>query len=354
MADRWNRRDVLRTGVAAGVGTFGAVSAAPAVITAQAKRPVVVSSGNGLAAATKAMELVRAGEDALDAAIAGVNIVERDPSDMSVGYGGLPNEDGVVQLDASVMHGPTRRAGAVAAIEGVKTPSNVAQLVAYRTDHVLLVGEGANRFARAHGYGGENLLTDEARERWLRWKEDLSESDEWLTPEHDGMAAAREPVVRDYGTINCNIVDADGNISGVTTTSGLSFKIPGRVGDSPLLGAGLYVDNDIGACGSTGRGEANLIECASFLVVELMRNGAHPRDAAIQALDRIAKKTAPRLLNDQGRPSFNLRFYCLNKIGQYAGASMYGQIGNGTAQFVVNDGGESRHEDCAALFDVMP
>jgi N4-(beta-N-acetylglucosaminyl)-L-asparaginase len=359
MPDRWNRRDVLKTGVAAGVagvGTRAAPGQAPAVMTSQAKRPLVISSGNGLAAAAKAMEMVQGGADTLDAVIAGVNIVERDPDDMSVGYGGLPNEEGVVQLDASVMHGPTRRAGAVGAIEGVKTPSNVAQLVAYRTDHVLLVGEGANRFAATHGYGGENLLTDRARQAWLRWKENLSDRDEWLAPERDGQSAADlAPIHRDYGTINCNAVDAAGNISGVTTTSGLSFKIPGRLGDSPILGAGLYVDNDIGACGSTGRGEANLVECASFLVVELMRGGAHPKDAAIEALRRIATKTvAPRLLNDEGRPNFGLRFYCLNKAGQYAGASMYGQIGNGTAQFAVNDGGESRHEDCAALFDVMP
>ncbi len=353
MTDRWNRRDVLRTGVAAGLGV-GAASRAPAVVTQSPSRPVVVSSGNGLEAAAKAMEIVQGGGDTLDAVIAGVNIVEHDPDDMSVGYGGLPNEDGVVQLDASVMHGPTARAGAVAAIEGVKTPSNVAQLVAYRTDHVLLVGEGANEFARVHGYGGENLLTERSREAWLRWKETHSDRDEWLPPERDG-SADMAPIERDYGTINCNVVDANGDISGVTTTSGLSFKIPGRVGDSPILGAGLYVDNEVSACGSTGRGEANLVECASFLVVELMRGGAHPRDAAIQALERIAgKTTASRLLNSEGRPNFNLRFYCLNKRGDYAGASMYGQIGNGVARFAVNDGGDSRLEDCVALFDAMP
>jgi N4-(beta-N-acetylglucosaminyl)-L-asparaginase len=354
MPDRWNRRDVIKGGVAAGVAGVGAAGEAAAVHIPQA-RPVAVSSGNGLEAAATAVSMVNSGADGLDAAIAGVNLVEVDPADTSVGYGGLPNEDGVVQLDASVMHGPTRRAGAVAAIEGVKTPSNVAQLVAYRTDHVLLVGEGATRFANAHGYGPENLLTERAREIWLRWKENLSDKDDWISPEQAIADAELEPYVRDYGTINCNIVDANGDISGVTTTSGLAFKIPGRVGDSPIIGAGLYVDNDIGACGSTGRGEANLADCASFLVVELMRGGAHPRDAAIQALERIARKTvAPWLLTEDGRPNFNLRFYCLNKAGQYAGASMYGQIGQGVAQFAVNDGGESRLEDCAALYDVMP
>jgi len=357
VANRWTRRDVLKTGVAAGAATFGVPASAPAVITRQAKRPVAITSANGLAAAAKAIEMVAAGADTLDAVIAGVNIVELDPDDMSVGYGGLPNEEGVVQLDASVMHGPTRRAGAVAAIEGVKTPSNVAQLVAYRTDHVLLVGEGATRFAQAHGYGPEDLLTDRSRKAWLRWKENHSDRDDWLAPERDtvGGDAGMDPLVRHHGTINCNVVDAHGNISGVTTTSGMSYKIPGRAGDSPIIGAGLYVDNEIGACGSTGRGEANMVECASFLVVEFLRGGAHPKDAAIRALERIASKTVSRrLLSDSGRPNFGLRFYCLNKDGEYAGASMYGQVGDSTAQFAVNDGGESRYEDCAALYDVMP
>ncbi len=354
MTERWNRRDLVKAGVAAGVGVVGAPGSAPAVLRSQT-RPVAVASSNGLGACAKAMQLVGDGADTLDAVVAGVNLVELDPEDTSVGYGGLPNEDGVVQLDASVMHGPSRRGGAVGALEGVKTPSKVAQLVAYRTDHVLLVGEGAARFAQAHGFSPEDLLTERARQIWLRWKENLSDDDDWLGPQTEsGTAhAGFEPFVRDWGTINCNIVDAGGNISGVTTTSGLSFKIPGRVGDSPILGAGLYVDNDIGACGSTGRGEANLLECSSFLVVELMRGGAHPKDAAIQALRRIAGKTSPRLLDGHGRPSFNLRFYCLNKAGSYAGASMYGQIGESTARFVVNDGGESRHEDCVALFDAM-
>ncbi len=355
MANDWNRRDVLKTGLAAGVGSFGVPAKAPTVITRQAKRPIVISSGNGLAAADKAMTMVAAGADTLDAVIAGVNIVELDPNDMSVGYGGLPNEDGVVQLDASVMHGPTRRAGAVAAIEGVKTPSNVAQLVAYRTDHVLLVGEGATRFAQAHGYGPEDLLTDHSRAAWLRWKENLSDQDDWFPPERDatGSAADMAPIERHHGTINCNAVDAAGDISGVTTTSGMSYKIPGRAGDSPIIGAGLYVDNEVGACGSTGRGEANMVECASFLVVEFMRAGAQPKDAAIEALARIADKTvSPRLLTDGGRPNFGLNFYCLNKAGEYAGASMYGESDGRTARFAVNDGGESRLEDCVALYDV--
>lgn len=354
MSERWNRRELVKAGVVAGVA-LGAPGRAPAVVRPRQARPVAVASGNGLESCARAVAGVRDGEDTLDAVIAGVNLVEADPDDTSVGYGGLPNEEGVVQLDASVMHGPSRRAGAVAAIEGVKMPSKVARLVAYRTDHVLLAGEGATRFARAHGLGGEELLTDRARETWLRWKENLSDRDDWIPEAEAGVGAAADlaPFVRDYGTINCNIVDASGAISGVTTTSGLAFKIPGRIGDSPIIGAGLYVDNDIGACGSTGRGEANLIECSSFLVVELMRSGLHPRDAALEALRRIADRTVPRLREESGRPSFNLRFYCLNKAGEYAGASMYGQLGGGTARFAVNDGGESRLEDCVALFDAL-
>lgn len=352
MSDGWNRRDVVKAGMVAGVGVVG--GKAPAVVRPRrGVRPLVVASANGLAAAATAMQQLQAGADTLDAVIAGVNLVEEDPNDTSVGYGGLPNEEGVVQLDASVMHGPSGLAGGVGAIEGVKTPSKVARLVAYRTDHVLLVGDGATRFARAHGLGGEDLLTDKAREIWLHWKESLSDRDDWISPAREAelSAAGFERFLRHHGTINCNAVDAAGDISGVTTTAGLAFKIPGRVGDSPIVGAGLYVDNAVGACGSTGLGEANLRECASFLAVEHMRNGMHPADAAIATLRRIADKTPPQLRDEGGRPDFGLRFYCLNKTGEYAGASMYGEVGGGVASFAVNDGGESRLEDCVALFD---
>lgn len=356
MGRPWNRRDIVRIGVAAGAASL-APRRSPAVLRSRPAAPLVIASGNGLEAVTTARAAIERGEDTLDAVIAGVNLVELDPEDVSVGYGGLPNADGVVQLDASVMHGPSRRGGGVAAIEGVKTPSKVAQLVAYRTDHVLLVGEGAARFARMHGFEPEELLTDRARRAWLRWKETMSDQDGWLSPEQAGdvVADGFEPFIRSHGTINCNAINAAGEISGVTTTSGRAFKIPGRVGDSPILGAGLYVDNDIGACGSTGRGEANLLECASFLVVERMRAGDHPRDACIAALRRIADKTvAPRLLSSTGTPAFGLQFYALNKAGQYAGASMYGQTGNSVARFAVDDGSGGRLEECAALFDSFP
>ncbi len=317
-------------------------------------KPVVISSHNGLVATAKAMEFIKQGKDALDAVIAGVNIVEDDPNDMSVGYGGLPNEDGVVELDASVMHGPTGRGGAVASLRNIKNPSKVARLVMERTDHVLLVGEGALRFARAHGFKEENLLTDEARNAWLRWKENLSNEDDWLPP-HDvetkNIGEGLKSALRNTGTINCNAVDLQGNISGVTTTSGLAWKIPGRVGDSPILGAGLYVDNEVGAAGSTGRGEANLLACSSVMIVEFMRQGKTPEQACLMACERIVKQTKmKRLLDEKGRPKFNVNFYAINKRGEYGAAAIWSG-----SKFAVNTGeAQSRHEECAYLYKREP
>ena len=199
-----------------------------------------------------AWRILAARGSSLDAVIAGANVVELDPEDTSVGYGGLPNEEGVVQLDASVMSGKLRKSGAVGALERVKTPSSVARVVLERTDHVMIVGEGALRFARAHGFEEANLLTEKARLRWLKWKENLSPEDDWLPPA-DGIYL--DHAGRPSGTINVLAVDAAGDVAGCTTTSGLAWKIPGRLGDSPIVGAGLYVDNEVGAAGATGRGE---------------------------------------------------------------------------------------------------
>ncbi len=243
--------------------------------------------------------------DMMDGVIGGANVVELDPTDMSVGYGGLPNEDGVVQLDSSVMHGPTYNAGAVGALEHIKTASKIARLVMERSDHVMLVGEGALDFALAHGFKKENLLTEEARVRWLQWKENLSDSDDWF-PRKDGDYK-RE--IRQTGTINVLGIDENGDIFGVTTTSGLSYKIPGRVGDSPIIGAGLYVDNDVGACGATGRGEAVMKICGSFLVVENMRRGMSPKEAIENACKRIVD-------HNHGKVNFNDQFTALNKDGE--------------------------------------
>jgi N4-(beta-N-acetylglucosaminyl)-L-asparaginase len=307
-------------------------------------RPIVIASRNGLKATQKAMEMLKAGADPLDAVIAGVNLVENDPNDLGVGYGGLPNEDGVVELDASVMHGPTHNAGAVASLRNIKNPSKVAKLVMERTDHVLLVGEGALRFAKAHGFKEENLLTDKARKIWLRWKETLSDRDDWFPPKE--IERELEEAFN-YGTINCLAIDEKGDIAGVTTTSGLSFKIPGRVGDSPIIGAGLYVDNDVGAAGSTGRGEANILNCGSFTVVEFMRKGYSPEEACLKTLERIAytTKKQPYLLDKKGRPKFYLSFYAINKDGEYGAATMWSG-----GKFAVNNGVENKLLDCAYLY----
>ena len=354
MANKLNRRQFV-TSAAVGLAAAAPPSAlgrAPAVRAARSVAPVVIASGNGHrytnggteTCVETAFRLMTSGTDVLDALIAGVNIVELDPEDASVGYGGRPNADGVVQLDACCMHGPKRRAGGVAALEGVRTPSNVAQKVADLTDHHLLVGAGAQRFARQMGFAVEDdLNTDRSRRMWLEWKR-RTDPGHYLDPDRsaDGDqagtdAAARGRDVDDamradgviteeelYGTINCDGINAAGEICGVTTTSGLAWKIPGRVGDSPILGAGLYVDNEIGAAGSTGRGEANLYNLASFLIVERMRAGMHPTDAGMEALRRVQANTVElRLLNERGLPAFGLTFYILDAQGRHAGVSLY-------------------------------
>lgn len=343
--DKLNRRDFVRTTTAAGVAAAAAskdlFAQAPAV-GAGGVKPVVISAANGntfknggsQTCVEKAFSMIAGGSDVLDALIAGVNIVELDPEDTSVGYGGLPNADGVVQLDSCCMHGPLKRAGGVAALEGVRTPSNVAQKVMSETDHHLLVGKGAQDFARNMGFKIEDdLNTPKSRGLWLEWKRRI-DPEHYLDPKkraeagyRTGLQMAREGLIdldHYWGTINCDGINTKGEICGVTTTSGLAFKIPGRVGDSPILGAGLYVDGDVGAAGSTGRGEANLYNLCSFLIVEEMRRGAHPKDAAMTALRRVAKNTIEkRLLNAKGQPNFGLNFYVLNVKGEYAGVSMY-------------------------------
>ena len=354
--------DVTRRGFlqsAAAAATAGAL--APSLtLTATARGasapsgPVVISSANGLRATARAGEMILAGADTLDAVIAGVNIVENDPEDMSVGYGGLPNEDGVVELDSCVMHGPSCKAGSVASIRNIKTPSSVAKVVMERTDHVMLVGEGALRFARAHGFEEVNLLTDKARKVWLRWKENHSDRDDWIAPpevpdgNHRSDAMAEVPFT--YGTINCCAINVQGELSGVTTTSGLSYKIPGRVGDSPIIGAGLFVDNTVGAAGSTGRGEAVIKICGAHTVVEGMRHGMSPTDACLAALQRIVDTTTEKhLLREDGRPNFDVKFYAVAKDGRFGGAAIWSG-----AKFSVLADGKNRHEPCAFLYERPP
>jgi N4-(beta-N-acetylglucosaminyl)-L-asparaginase len=316
------------------------------------RRPIAVSSANGLAAVTKAMELMKAGHDPLDAAVAGVAIVEADPSDHSVGYGGIPNEDGIVELDAAVMHGPTHGGGAVASLRNIMHPAAVARLVMKRTDHCLLVGEGALRFARAHGVPEIDLLTEEARKIWMYWKETNSKDDDRIPPPPEEL----DPVVkeffgdkyiREHGTIHLSALDTHGDLGCCTTTSGLYYKIPGRVGDSPILGAGLFLDNEVGSAGSTGRGEANLLNLSSHTIVEAMRRGASPKDATLEACKRIvATNKSKRLQDAKGRPNFNVKFYCVSKDGRFAGASLYAN-----AKIAVHDGNAAQLVDCAHLYD---
>jgi N4-(beta-N-acetylglucosaminyl)-L-asparaginase len=341
-----SRRDFVRTGVlvsaASGLAAETALAQAPAIKKGSA-RPVVIASGNGnrfknggpRTCVEEAFQRLVAGSDPLDAVIAGVNIVERDPEDTSVGYGGLPNADGIVQLDSCCMHGPKKRAGGVAALEGIRTPSLVAKAVMDETDHHLLVGTGAQTFARQMGFDVEaDLNTPQSRQLWLEWKRRIDPS-HYLDPQkrgHAGFEAGLQMVAEGliepdhfYGTINCNGLSPRGELAGVTTTSGLAWKIPGRVGDSPILGAGLYVDGDVGAAGSTGRGEANLYNLCSFLIVEQMRRGVSPKDAGMEALKRIKAATIEqRLLNTRGEPNFNVNFYILNARGEHAGVALYG------------------------------
>ena len=327
----------------------------------------MIASGNGLGAVRRAFDAMSAGADPVDAVVQGVTLVEDDPNDNSVGLGGLPNEDGVVQLDASVMHGPTHKAGAVACLEGIRNPSQVALLVLKTTDHILLVGEGAKRFALRHGFKEENLLTDESRRAWLRWKASLSPNDDWLDPEQMDFevaalhgrdltpgptaAAGRAPlgpVPWTTGTINCSAVNADGNLGSCTTTSGLSWKIPGRVGDSPIVGAGMYVDNAVGAAGATGRGEAVIANCGSFSIVREMENGRSPTEACLAVARRIADRCVleHRNRDERGRPNFNVSLYAVRKDGAYGAACL---LPGGT--FAVHDGTEARVWACPSLFE---
>jgi N4-(beta-N-acetylglucosaminyl)-L-asparaginase len=351
---------------------------APLAAQAAAAGPknIVISSANGLNACKKAMQVIETGGDTLEAVVQGVTLVEDDPNDTSVGYGGLPNEEGVVELDASVMHGPTRRAGAVASVRNIKNVARLAKMVMENTDHVMLAGEGATRFARAWGVPEINMLTERARMAWMAWKQSLRDSGDhnnWVdgldAPDAKPVAALLRrhfPEASDEqiawaldmaahpttGTINCLALNAKGEMSGTTTTSGLAWKIPGRVGDSPIIGAGLYVDQEVGGAGSTGRGEENIRVCGAHTVVENMRHGMDPKAACIDVLKRIAHN----FRDDQKKlRQFDINFYALRKDGVYAGASLWsGRMRRGymaDVQFAVNDGGESRLEKCSWLLE---
>ena len=358
--DTPSRRLFLERAALAGAGALlageGAASPAPADPAPGADPGfVIVTSANGVEAAKVARQALMAGKDPLDAAIAGVNVNELDPDDVTVGYGGIPNENGVVELDACVMDGRTMRAGAVGALTGVKTPSKVARLVMDRTDRVFLVGEGARRFATAHGFPDENLLTEKSRKIWLYWKERLSDRDDWIEAGNEAEDPDIAAFIKKYGneafrpqgTIHLSVRSAKAELVGVTTTSGLFFKLPGRLGDSPVVGSGIFSEGGVGSAGSTGRGEANLLTCGSHTVVEHLRQGKSPEEACLLALRRIAEKThlVPRHRDAKGRPKFNVHFYCVDVLGRAAGAAIWSG-----AKWVLGDNQGVKTLDSAYLY----
>jgi N4-(beta-N-acetylglucosaminyl)-L-asparaginase len=376
MSNRISRRQFVKAGTAATVAASvptAALAEGPSVLVRKATPPVVISSANGhefknggpRSCVEEAWQRIAKGEDVLEALIAGVNIVELDPTEMYVGYGGLPNADGVVQLDSCCMHGPLKRAGGVAALEGVRTPSRVAKAVLDYTDHHLLVGAGAQLFARNMGFTIEpDLNTEASRAKWLEWKRRVDPG-HYLDPKkrvEAGEAASRSMVAdglirrhHRYGTINCDGVSAKGEVCGVTTTSGLAFKIPGRVGDSPILGAGLWVDDAVGAAGSTGRGEANLYNLSSRMIVEALRSGRSAKDAGMDALKRVQAATVEKRLLDQGgRPNFQLVFYVLTKKGEYAGVAMWGREDKEPQRYAVCTEKGPELLACEPLFEGEP
>jgi len=329
----------------------------------------VIASHNGLKAAQHAYQLLSEGASPLDACVEGITLVEDDPEELTVGFGGLPNEDGVVELDAAVMDGPTHRGGGVAALQKIRNPTKVARLVMQQTNRVLLAGVGALRFAKANGFVEENLLTEQSRAMWLYWKRSRSNFDDWKTPGEEeasldvqawfekhfygstipeGSRLSKSKADKSSsitGTVHLAAIDKNGDMACATSTSGHAFKLAGRVGDSPILGAGLYVDNDVGTCGSIGNGEANLQHLSSYAVVELMRSGTKPVEAALELLQRVAGKAQPRQLDEQGCPNFNLQLFVLSKEGLHAGVAM-----SGSKQIAVADETGARLERCTPLF----
>ncbi len=353
----FSRRDFVKTSVLGAVAAgVGARAAADDAASGAHKRPIMVSANNGYAYLEGAFALLKSGGDTLDAALKVIRGPEDDPNDDSVGLGGLPNEDGMVELDACCMHGPTRRAGSVGGVHNIKNVSLVSKAVMEHTGHVMLVGEGAEKFAVTLGFPRENLLTDRSRKIWLLWKEFHSTNDWWgpgladphfqfpndnkpqselwqervknlqaraadldIEPEHQ-MAAVRKVLFPQTGTIHCSALNEKGEISGCTTTSGLAFKLSGRVGDSPIIGAGCYTDQDVGSAGATGSGEENIKVAGAHTIVENMRHGMSPQDAGMDALKRIVRNYN----GDMNKLRFlDMTYYVLRKDGAYAGVCLW-------------------------------
>jgi N4-(beta-N-acetylglucosaminyl)-L-asparaginase len=346
-------------------------------------RNILISSGNGFNYLDEGFEILRKGGDTLDAALRVVRGPEDDPNDDSVGFGGLPNEEGVVELDSCCMHGPTRRAGSVGGVRNIKNVSLVAKAVMEHTGHVMLVGEGAERFAVAQGFPRENLLTEHSRKIWLLWKETHSDwwgpglaSPDWKkrmkSAQHTSdfkirvermqevaesvgiepelrLAAIRKVLFPPTGTIHCSALNEKGELSGTTTTSGLAWKLPGRCGDSPIIGAGCYTDQDVGSAGGTGSGEENIKVAGAHTIVENMRHGMSPHEACVDALKRIVRNYN----GDMDRLRFmDMTYYALRKDGAYAGVSLWtGYDPNTPHRIAVHDGGTKRNEKTVSLFE---
>ena len=360
------RRDFLAAGVGAALTPAVVVHSRGAPIQDPAKdRPTLIGSANALAGMKNIWESFRAGGDPLDAVIDVVKVPEANADDLSVGIGGLPDEAGHVTLDAACMHGPTHNSGAVGCLQNIMHASEVARLVRERTDHCLLVGSGAYRFARDHGHPHVELLTDRARRIWIAWRERMSEGDDRLAPakkdqksgmlfDVHGEQLTLEEIIGDKrptGTIHCSALSAAGEYSSATTTSGLAYKGPGGVGDAPIGGAGLYCDQEAGAAGATGRGESAILSNSSFAMVELMRQGASPEEAGLEVLRRVTRQAQraavwqPGLVDARGRPSFGLHLYAMGLDGTTAGVSL-----RGGGRYAVADLEKGpRHEELVGL-----
>jgi N4-(beta-N-acetylglucosaminyl)-L-asparaginase len=391
----FSRRDFVKTSVlgavAAGVGARAQTQDADSKPASSSKPPIIICANNGFNYLDAGFAILKSGGDTLDAALRVVKGPEDDPNDTSVGLGGIPNEEGVVELDACCMHGPTRRAGSVGAVRNIQNVSLVSKAVMDHTGHVMLVGEGAERFAVALGFPRENLLTDHSRKVWLLWKEYHSTDDwwgpgladpHWQPPQIDdgkpqsellqerfrrleehaadlGIApelrrtAVHQVLFPPTGTIHCSALNEKEEISGCTTTSGLAYKLPGRVGDSPIIGAGCYTDQDIGSAGATGSGEENIKVAGAHSIIENMRHGMAPHEAGMEVLKRIARNYN----NDMNKLRFvDMTYYILRKDGAYAGVSLwegYGPSGLDAPtphRIAVHDGGPPRREKTASLF----
>jgi N4-(beta-N-acetylglucosaminyl)-L-asparaginase len=367
---------------ALGAGAANATEALPKQRMQAASKPVIVSAGNGYEHLEAAYQYLKGGGDTLEAAIKVVSGPEDDPNDDSVGLGGLPNEEGVVELDSSCMHGPSRRAGSAGGVRNIRSMARLAREVMLHSGHVMLVGEGAERFAVARGFKREDLLTEESRKVWLLWKE--SHADWWGPGVSDPRWRERlrdklrseegveryerlqrlaedlgiDPAVRSAaihkvlfpptGTIHCSTLAANGEMSGCTTTSGLAWKIPGRLGDSPVIGAGCYTDQDVGSAGATGSGEENIRVAGAHTIIENMRRGMSPFDAGMDALKRIVRNYN----GDMERLLYvDMTYYILRKDGAYAGVSLWTGYEPGRPHTIAVHDGTRRLEKTVSLFE---